>query len=111
MEHNYPVGPAKTNCDSLQIKGLGFDETLSRIENTTFRFHQKFKNSRLNGVQAGQFYSCDGGKGFLLLTVDKKKTIFREVPKSVWDSLVITTDPDQFYMEKVRDEFPGIPEN
>ena len=110
VEHNYPVGPSKTGCDSLLLDGFSFEEALENIESTTFRFHQKFRNSRLSGVQAGQFYSCDGKSGFLLLTVDKRKIIHLDVPKTIWDNLIQSTDPDLLYREKIRTEYPGISE-
>jgi hypothetical protein len=110
VEHNYLVGPSKTDCDSLRLDGLSFNEALETIANTSFRFQQKFKYSRLSGVQAGQFYSCDGKSGFLLLTVDKATTIYKDVPKTIWDNLIQSSDPDLLYIEKIRDEFTGIAE-
>lgn len=110
VEHNYPVGPSKTSCDSLSLEGFSFEESLEKIESTTFRFEQKFRNSRLSGVQAGQFLSCDGKSGFLLLTVDKRKTIHMDVPRTIWDNLIGSSDPDHLYREQIHDKFPAISE-
>jgi hypothetical protein len=110
VEHNYPVGPSKTSCDSLLLDGLPFEEAVEKIENTTFRFNQKFSYSRLSGVQKGQYYSCDGKNGLLLLTVDKINTIYKDVPKPVWDSLINSSDPDSFFNEKIRPEYAQISE-
>lgn len=108
VEHNYPVGPSNTNCDSLRLEGLSSDEALEKITGTSFRFHQKFNYSRLSGVQAGQYFSCDGKSGFLLITVERKKSLYSQVPREIWNNLISSGDPDSFYQEKIMSVFPDL---
>jgi len=110
VEHNYPVGPQSTNCDSLRILPLSLDEAISKIENAKFRFQQQFKISRSYGVMNARFYSCDGEFGFLIMKVDKEDHIYLEVPKSIWDNLIISTDINAFFASEIKDNFEVIAE-
>ncbi len=108
VEHNYPVGPQKTNCDSLQLKDRSTGEIISNIENSTFRFDQGFKISRFAGIRAGHFYSCDGENGYLILTIGKEKKIFSGVPKTIWNEFIKSTDLDGYFDEKIKTKFLEI---
>ncbi len=108
VEHNYLVGPRHTGCDSLNIGGLPAGEALTAIENTIFRFDQKFKLSRAEGLRAGHFYSCDGISGFLIVTSGQEKVIHKEVPKKVWDEFISTSGLEEFYTKRIQGSYPGI---
>lgn len=108
VEHNYTVGPQNTNCDSLQMTGQPLDEIISTIENTSFRFDQGFKISRVSGIRAGHFYSCNGENGYLVLTIGKEKKVFREVPTSTWNEFINSSDLDGFYEEFIKSKYIEI---
>ena len=102
VEHNYPVGPQSTNCDSLDITTLSLDEAISKIENSKFRFQQQFKISRTYGIMNARYYSCNGKSGYLIMLVDKKDLIYLEVPKSVWETLITSADINAFYKSEIE---------
>jgi len=108
VEHNYPVGPQSTNCDSLDIQYLSFDQKLKAIEESVFRFNQNFKISRTSGVRAGHYYSCDGKTGLLILTVGKEKVIYEQIPRILWEKFIETTDLDGFFESNIKEKFPVI---
>ncbi len=108
VEHNYPVGSQKTNCDSLILQGLSFDQKINSIEESTFRFGQNFKISRSSGVRAGHFYSCDGNTGFLILTINKEKVIYEHIPRSLWENFTKATDLDGFFENNIKKIYPVI---
>lgn len=105
VEHNYPVGPQKTNCDSLELERLPFETVVSTLENTSFRFDQGFRISRVSGVRAAHYYSCNGTTGYLLLTIGQEKRVFIDVPKSLWDEFITASDLDGFYEKNIQSEF------
>jgi hypothetical protein len=108
VEHNYAVGPQNTDCDSLQMTGLPLDEIISTIQNTSFRFDQGFKITRVSGIREGHFYSCNGENGYLVLTIGKEKKVFREVPKSTWNEFINSSDLDGFYEELIKSKYIEI---
>jgi hypothetical protein len=108
VEHNYPVGPQTTTCDSLDILPLSLGEAISMIENSKFRFQQQFKISRSYGVMNARFYSCDGEFGFLVMKVDKKDRIYLEVPKSVWNNLITSSDINAFFTSEIKEDYEVI---
>ena len=108
VEHNYPVGPQNTNCDSLVIRPGMNQELISDIlENTVFRFSQEFRLRRLNGLQYGKFYSCDGEEGYLIIQFDGSKVIYLGVEKTHWDALTKSTDPDNYYLQNIQKKYPS----
>jgi hypothetical protein len=110
VEHNFPVGSQATNCDSLDITSVSLEEAFKAIENAKFRVQQQFKISRTYGVMSAGFYSCDGKKGFLIMRVDKKDYIYLEVQKSVWDTLITSSDINGFYNSDIKASFSVLTE-
>jgi len=111
VEHNYPVGPQYTNCDSLDISLGSLVEMIESIENSKFRFQQQFKISKTYGIMNARFYSCDGENGFLIMKVDKKDLLYLEVPKAIWDTLITSADINAYYTAEIRDTFAVIMED
>lgn len=105
VEHNFPVGPEATNCDSLNVATTNTSDAIHMIENTTFRFQQQFRISRSTGVMGGRFFSCDGLMGFLIMRVDKKDLIYLKVPRKKWDDLVGSGNMDVYYESEIRDQY------
>jgi hypothetical protein len=108
VEHNYPVGPQSTNCDSLDIALLSLDEAISKVESSKFRFQQQFKISRTYGVMSAKYYSCNGKSGYLIMLVDKKNLMYLEVPKTVWDTLITSSDINAFYKSEIEENYELI---
>lgn len=110
VEHNYPVEPQSTDCDKLDLSSGPFKDVIARIENSSFRFTQRFKISRSYGIMNARYYSCDGETGFLILRIDKEDVLFLNVPKSVWNSLITSPDINAYYAAEIRDIFDMKPE-
>lgn len=108
VEHNYPVGPQNTNCDSLDIYALSFDEAVHLIERSTFRFQQQFKISRTYGVMNARYYSCNGEEGYLIMKVDKKDLLYFDVPKIKWERLISSADINGFYDSEIAGQYRAI---
>jgi hypothetical protein len=108
VEHNYPVGPQSTNCDSLDIALLSLDEAMAKVESSNFRFQQQFKISRTYGVMSAKYYSCNGKSGYLIMLVDKKNLMYLEVPKTVWDTLITSSDINAFYKSEIEESYELI---
>ena len=102
VEHNFPVGPQKTSCDSLPANFDNAGEAIQQIEITSFRFNQQFKLTRTWGITAGNFYSCDNAIGFLILTFENgEKQLIKAVPKIVWNDFIQSSDLNEFYKNKI----------
>ena len=109
VEHNYPMGPQYTDCDSLEIDfDMDQSDFEEKLNSTVFRFSQEFRLRRLSGVQYGKFYSCDGQWGYLLVQYNGKKSIHEAVDKSFWDSLVKSQDPDNYYLDTIKKKYPPV---
>jgi hypothetical protein len=105
VEHNYLVGPQSTDCDSLDISVLQKKDAISIIETAKFRFQQQFKISRTYGIMNVRYFSCDGQKGFLILVVDKEDYLYFDVPKSVWDTLITSSDINAYYNSDIKEKY------
>lgn len=104
VEHNFKMDPEKTDCHGIVLTG-NLDQDLSIINKSIFRVQEEMNISRYRTPNKVYFYSCDGKKGFLVATEnDTTIKIFKEVDKSVWDSLTNTDDPIMYYKLKFIDE-------
>jgi len=108
VEHNYPVGPQNTNCDSLDIDALSFDEAVQLIERSTFRYQQQFKISRTYGIMNARYYSCNGEEGYLIMRVDKKDLLYFDVPKVKWETLISSADINGVYDSEIAGQYRAI---
>lgn len=99
VEHNYLVGPQNTNCDSLYVHGFSLPESIAKIRTVKFRFDQSFRLTRKQGLQVGEFYSCDGDIGYLIIKYDDKETLYLGVSKNVWTDIISSTDPEANFLK------------
>lgn len=99
VEHNYLVGPQMTDCDSLDITGLSLHESIDKIRASKFRFDQAFKLTRKQGLQSGEFYSCDNERGYLVISFDGIESLFVNIEKNIWNDLISTSDPEGLYFK------------
>ena len=109
VEHNYLVGPQFTDCDSLKMDGLTAEQAIEKIRKTKYRFDQKFRLTRKQGLQKGEFYSCDNQTGYLVITFDGQELLYFHVNKDFWNNLITSTDPEG-YILKTKDslrKWPG----
>lgn len=98
VEHNYSVGSQITNCDSLDITGFSMPESIAMIRNSTFRFDQSFRLTRKQGLQLGEYYSCNNEEGFLIIKFDGKEYLYHKVDKHIWNGLISSSDPKGYYL-------------
>ncbi len=105
VRHNYPVGSSRINCDTLHVIDLGKEEALKMLEQTTFRYKQEFKMTRKQGLQGGAYYLCGSNNSFLVVVIDDKKSIFRNVPLEIWKEFSESSDPENYYLKKISREF------
>ena len=99
VEHNYTVGPQITNCDSLDVVGFSISESIAMIRNSTYRFDQSFRLTRKQGLQLGEYYSCDNKEGLLIIKYDGKESLYYKVDKHIWDELISSSDPEGYYLK------------
>ena len=99
VEHNYLVAPQYLDCDSLKIVDLPIDQVNSLIRTSKFRFDQSFRLTRNSGLQLAEFYSCDNESGYLIIKFDGQELLYTDVQKDSWDKLILSSDPEGFYLE------------
>ena len=98
VEHNFLVGPQSTNCDSLDLIGSSLSESIDLIRASTYRFDQSFRLTRKQGLQLGEYYSCDSKEGFLIIKYDGKESLYYKVEKHIWDELISSSDPEGYFL-------------
>ena len=104
VEHNFLVGPQTTNCDSLDIVGLSQTESILLIRASKYRFDQSFLLTRKQGLQLGEYYSCDNEQGFLIIRYDGKENLYYNIDKLIWKELISSSDPEGYYLNN-RQQF------
>ena len=108
-DQNFSIAKENTTCDSLQNAFLSAEEAYQKIEATTFSYQQSFKLSQVQGLKSAGFYSCDTKNGFLLLQYHDRKLVLKDVPKTTWNDIILSSDPESV-CAKVVGEYTTIPE-
>lgn len=104
VEHNFKMEPEKTDCHELELTG-DLDKDLELIKSSTFRLKEAMKVSRYHIPNSVEYYSCDGVKGYIIAVEnDSTSKLFKDVNKSVWDSLTNSKDPILYYKIKFLNE-------
>jgi len=101
VEHNYLVRPQSTSCDSLKLHDLSMEQCIELIRVSTFRFDQTFKLTRKQGLQKGEFYSCDTKVGYLIISFDGEEKLYKSIKKRFWSELISSSDPEGFYIKEI----------
>ena len=103
VEHNYTVGSQVTDCDSLQISDLSVEDAIESIISATYRFQQSFRLTRRQGFKGGEYFSCDGEVGYLILNYNDEQLLFIDVKKSTWESLIHSPDPEGYFLDNKKE--------
>ncbi|MDZ7606580.1 MAG: hypothetical protein U5K79_13550 [Cyclobacteriaceae bacterium] len=99
VEHNYKVGPQNVSCDSLKVPPGDLPVALDLLKGATYRYSKKFRMTRKNGLQGGEFYSCNGITGFLIVRYDNQEVLYMNFDKTDWESFTSSSDPEGFYID------------
>lgn len=102
VEHNYLVGPQKTNCDSLDLNQKELKDKIAEIKQTNFRYTQHFTLNRKEGFQGGWYYSCDNEIGFLVVKRNNKWELYNGVSKATWQEFVHSGSFEKFIDERLK---------
>ena len=100
VERNYLVGPQSTTCDSLDLLDSSKEKAIELIRASSFRFNQNFRLTRKSDFQGGEYYSCDGEKGYLIIKMDNEQSLYLGVQKAIWDELIKSSDPEGYFLKK-----------
>ena len=103
IDHNFLVGPQKTDCDSLPALFTDHHQALKMIRGANFRFTQDFEIRRNTGFRGANFYSCDNRNGFLIVKVNDQSIIFPDVPKQIWDEFIGSNNMEGYYYKIKKD--------
>ncbi|MEQ8244048.1 hypothetical protein [Fulvivirga sp.] len=99
--HDFKMDPEKTDCHQIELTD-NLNENIQLIEQSTFRFMQSIKISRYHVPNNVAYYSCDGISGYLIAQENDSSLLFRNVRKTLYDSLISSDDPIQFYANHIK---------
>lgn len=94
QEKNYEVISTSITCDKLPASFENKDRAYELITSSKYRYQQNFKIRRKSGLKAGEFYSCDNVKGFLIAHIDGYFEIYIDVLIIDWEALTSSNDPE-----------------
>ena len=107
QEKNFNSEPS-VSCEELNSSFGSLSEALTQITQSQFRFTESFKIRRKNGLKSGDFYSCDNEKGYLIIHIDDKFEIYREVIIKDWQDLISSNDPDNLIESLIATKYIRI---
>lgn len=93
----------KPNCINPPTEFRNYNDAVKIVRNTNFKVEQSFKNKEW--ISKGEYYSCDGDTGYLILRMTEENYIFDDVPISVWSGLKQAKSKGRFYNEEIKGRY------
>ncbi|WP_350108703.1 hypothetical protein [Fulvivirga sp.] len=103
VEHNFEMSPENTDCHELTLTSV-VKKNIELIRNTTFRVKEEMKVSRYYVPTKIEYFSCDGVIGYMIAHEHDSVKLYKEVRKTLWDSLTNTNDPINFYQQNFKND-------
>jgi len=100
-EHNFKMAPEKTDCHQIELTN-DLNYNISLIKQSSFRVIKTMKISRYHIPNHVAYYSCDGVVGYLIAQENDHSFLYKEVRKTLYDSLISNDDPIQFYANYIK---------
>lgn len=104
QERNFAVTNEK-NCNDLSNNFDSLQNALETLRETRFALTQNFNIKRKKGLKSGEYYSCDSQVGYLVILIDESYSIYFNVPKSDWDVLISSNDPEFFIRQEISKKY------
>jgi hypothetical protein len=96
------TGYSQSNCKDLPKTFYSYAEAISKVKSAKFSFVDNLNTSRSSFINSAHYYSCDGITGFLIIGLNNKLYIHKDLPMKVWLSFKNSDSLGSFYSKNIR---------
>ena len=99
----FPIsGFTQNNCKDLPKTFYSYNEAINKVKNANFSFIDNVNTSRSSFINNAYYYSCDGVTGYMIIGLNNKQYIHKDLPMKVWISFKNATSFGTFYNQNIR---------
>lgn len=95
-------GFTQNNCRDLPKTYNSYTEAISKVKSAKFSFVDNVNTSSSSFITGASYYSCDGITGFMIIGLNNKQYIHKDLPMKVWLSFKNSESLGSFYSRNIR---------
>jgi hypothetical protein len=95
-------------CKDLQKSNPDQQQLIRTLEKTDFEFEADIVTNSVRGVVGARYFYCEDDKGFLIVQLDDKELLYKNVPLQIWFEFKFTGEYTSFYTEHIKYDFISI---
>ena len=99
------TGCTQTDCANLSKSFSSYDQAIYEVKNAKFKIADHVNTSRSSFITGASYYSCDGQTGFLIIGLNNRQYIHKDLPMKVWLSFKKATSFGTFYNQNIRNKY------
>lgn len=99
------VACSQTNCNNLPKTFNSYDQALYEVKSAKFSYVDKVNTVGSSFVTGASYYSCDGQYGFLIIGLNNRQYIHKDLPIKVWLSFKSASSFGTFYNQNIRNKY------
>ena len=104
----YTIANNSCNCMDFQKSNPDQQQLIRTLEKTDFEFAADINTNSVRGVVGAKYFYCENDKGFLIVQLDDKELLYKNVPLQTWFEFKFSEEFTSFYKEHIKYQFISI---
>ena len=102
----FPIsGFTQNNCKDLPKTFYSYDEAITKVRNAKFSYVDNINTASSSFINSAFFYSCDGITGYMIIGLNNKQYIHKDLPIKIWLSFKSASSFGTFYTQNIRNRY------
>jgi hypothetical protein len=102
----FPIsGFTQSNCKDLPKTFYSYNEAINKVRNAKFSYVDNVNTASSSFITGASYFSCDGQFGFLIIGINNRQYIHKDLPKGVWLSFKQAKSFGTFYNQNIRNRY------
>lgn len=102
----FPIsGFTQNNCKDLPKTFYSYNQAITKVGNAKFSYIDNLITSRSSFVTGARYFSCDGQTGFLIIGLNNRQYIHRDIPLKLWLAFKKANSFGSFYDQFIRNKY------
>ena len=93
-------------CDKLSVPFGDYESAVSLIQKSSFEVSDTCDTSKSSWIVAAEYNSCDGIKGFFIVSTRRNKYIHQNIPIVVWKGFKKANSFGRYYNVNIKGRYP-----
>lgn len=99
---------AQHPCASAAATYSSYELALSAVREANFNYSERLVTDQSSWIRLAEFYCCEAGNGFLVITTDKNEYIHQGVPLNIWEAFKAAPSRGGFYNQAIKGHYQLI---